>query len=108
MKLRELRLQNGMTQRQVAEYLGCAPSVYSRYETGEREPSIETLIRLSACLGASIDAIVGNEGGAYNGTLDLFETALVRAAREADDRAREDALNMLLAHKTAGKKESLA
>lgn len=107
MKLKEIRLQKGMTQRQVADYIGCAPSVYSRYETGDRAPSIETLIQLSRCLGVSIDQITGNDFS-RDEELSSYELALIRAAREADDRAREDALNMLLSHKVAAKKGSLA
>ena len=107
MNLKEIRLKKGLTQRQVADYIGCAPSVYSRYETGDREPSIDTLIQLSRCLGMTIDRIVGNDAPDDEG-LTSYEVALVNAARNADDRAREDALNMLLSHKVDTKKEALA
>lgn len=107
MKLKDIRLEKGLTQRQIADYIGCAPSVYSRYETGDREPSIDTLIQLSRCLGMTIDRIVGNDTPADRG-LTSYEVALINAARSADDRAREDALNMLLAHKVDTKKEALA
>lgn len=107
MKLKDIRLEKGLTQRQIADYIGCAPSVYSRYETGDREPSIDTLIQLSHCLGVTIDRIVGNDTPADEG-LTSYEVALVNAARSADERAREDALNMLLSHKVDTKKEALA
>lgn len=107
MKLKEIRLEKGLTQRQVADYIGCAPSVYSRYETGGREPSIGTLIQLSRCLGVTIDCMVGNDTPEDEG-LTSYEVALVNAARSADDRAREDALNMLLSHKVDNQKEALA
>ena len=107
MKLKDIRLEKGLTQRQIADYIGCAPSVYSRYETGDREPSIDTLIQLSRCLGVTIDRIVGNDAPADEG-LTSYEVALVNAARNADDRAREDALNMLLSHKVDTKKDALA
>ena len=99
MKLKELRLQKGFTQRQIADYIGCLPSVYSRYENGDREPSIEVLIMLSRFLGVSIDCLVENEVADTSDELSAYEVALINAAREADDRAREDALNMLLTHK---------
>ncbi len=108
MKLKEIRLQQGITQRQVADYIGCAPSVYSRYETGDREPSVETLKRLSSYLGVTIDALVGNETIQNDNTLTPYESALLAAAREADERARDDALNMLLSHKVTKKKEKMA
>lgn len=103
MRLREIRLKKGLTQRQVSDSIGCAPSVYSRYETGDREPSIDTLIRLSRCLGVSIDCLVGNETTVDEG-LNGYEAALVSAARVADERAREDAMNILLSHKAGSEK----
>ena len=103
MKLKELRLQKGFTQRQIADYIGCLPSVYSRYENGDREPSIEVLILLSRFLGVSIDFLVENEVSDSSQELSAYEIALINAARDADERAREDALNMLLSHKISAK-----
>lgn len=103
MKLKELRLQKGFTQRQIADYIGCLPSVYSRYENGDREPSIEVLILLSRFLGVSIDCLVENEVADSSQELSAYEIALINAARDADERAREDALNMLLSHKMSAK-----
>ncbi len=107
MKLREIRALRGLTQRAVADHLGCSSVVYCRYETGEREPSIETLIRLADFFGVSIDVIVGrSEVPAV--ALSSYETALIHAARAADERARQDALCMLESHAVQGKKENLA
>ena len=103
MKLKELRLQKGFTQRQIADYIGCLPSVYSRYENGDREPSIEVLILLSRFLGVSIDCLVENEVADSSQELSAYEIALINAARDADERARQDALNMLLSHKISAK-----
>lgn len=107
MNLKKIRLEKGLTQRQVADYIGCAPSVYSRYETGDREPSIDILIQLSHYFSVTIDCIVGNEAPSDNG-LTNYEIALINAARAADDRARKDALNMLLSHRVDIKKETPA
>lgn len=107
MNLRKIRLEKGLTQRQVADYIGCAPSVYSRYETGDREPSIDVLIQLSQYLNVSVDYIVGNDLLSDEG-LTSYEIALINAARVADDRAREDALQMLLSHRVDIKIEALA
>ena len=99
MRLKEIRQGKGLTQKQVADHLGCHPCVYSRYETGEREPSIPILKQLSAFLGVSIDCIVENDFAPDKTEIAPYEAALLRAAREADDRAREDALKMLQMHK---------
>ena len=99
MRLKEIRQGKGLTQKQVADHIGCNPCVYSRYETGEREPSIHILKQLSAFLGVSIDCIVENDFAPDTNELSLYETSLLRAARDADDRAKEDALKLLQMHK---------
>ena len=111
MKLKDIRIQKGFTQRDIANYLGCAPSVYSRYETGDREPSLDVLVKIAHYLNVSVDFILGIETSAPS-ALNNYEVALINAARKADERAREDALNMLLSHSKSRegrkKKEKLA
>ena len=59
MKLRELRDQKGVTQKEVAASVGCTSTVYSRYERGEREPDISTLCSLADYFEVSTDALIG-------------------------------------------------
>ena len=59
MKLRELREQKGVTQKEVANAIGCTATVYSRYERGEREPDISTLCSLADYFKVSTDALIG-------------------------------------------------
>lgn len=59
MKLRELREQKGVTQKEVATAVGCTPTVYSRYERGEREPDIATLCTLADYFEVSTDILIG-------------------------------------------------
>ena len=59
MKLRELRDQKGVTQKEVAIAVGCTPTVYSRYERGEREPDISTLCSLADYFEVSTDTLIG-------------------------------------------------
>ena len=59
MKLRELREQKGVTQKEVATAVGCTPTVYSRYERGEREPDISTLCSLADYFEVSTDILIG-------------------------------------------------
>ena len=58
-KLRELREQKGVTQKEAATAVGCTSTVYSRYERGEREPDISTLCSLADYFKVSIDSIIG-------------------------------------------------
>lgn len=61
MRLKELRIQKGDLQKQVAEAIGYSLPEYSHFETGRREPNIETLKALSKYFGVSIDHIVCND-----------------------------------------------
>ena len=60
-RLKELRVEKGYTQRQVAIAIGCSVNNYSRYERGEREPDIYTLKALSKYFEVSIDYILFND-----------------------------------------------
>ena len=61
MRLKKLRAEKEATQKEVAEFIGCSPLVYSRYEREEREPDIDTLCRLADYFKVSIDYLVERE-----------------------------------------------
>jgi len=58
-RLKELRLENGMTQQQVADLLNIKQQSYIRYEYGTGEPSINTLIKLTEIFNVSADYLLG-------------------------------------------------
>jgi len=58
-RLRELREDNDLSQTDIAKYLGCSQSVYSRYESGERLLPVDVLIRLVKYYGVTADYILG-------------------------------------------------
>ncbi len=58
-KLKKLRLQNHMTQQQLASLMGVTKSVVSYYELQERIPSPEILIKLSTIFHVSTDYLLG-------------------------------------------------
>lgn len=60
-KLSELRTQHGLSQSAVAERLHLSKSIVSGYETGERTPSTEVLLKLSALYRCSTDYLLGKE-----------------------------------------------
>jgi len=102
-EIKNMRKKKGLTQLEVAKALHCDVTVYSRYERGDREPSIDILMRLSKFYSVSIDFIVGNTNCGML-SLTKYETDLIIASREADERAREDALDMLIRHRITRKK----
>lgn len=59
MRLKEIRKQRNFNQKVIADYLNCSQAVYSRYESGEREPALDVLIRLADFYGVTLDELVG-------------------------------------------------
>lgn len=70
-KLKELRNQYGLSQKQVSERLGVSPSIVSGYETGERTPSTEVLLALSRLYHTSTDYLLGRRPAAEKTLLAL-------------------------------------
>lgn len=48
-----------MTQKEVAEYLFCDQSLYSKYERGLRDVPVSIIIKLAALYNTSTDYILG-------------------------------------------------
>lgn len=58
-RLKELRLERKLSQKQVAEYLGISTRAYSHYEIGDREPSISLLVKLCDLFEVTVDYMIG-------------------------------------------------
>ena len=58
-KLREQRIEKGLTQKEVAELLGLSKTCYAGYEQGYREPDFKTLIRICKLFEVSADYLLG-------------------------------------------------
>jgi len=58
MRLRELRLQNGMTQNEIAAKIGVSGQSILNWENRIYEPKINQLIQLADLFGVSIDYLV--------------------------------------------------
>lgn len=60
-KLKTLRKNSNLTQKQLGELLGVAKSVVSYYEQGDRCPSQDVLIRIASIFHTSTDYLLGVE-----------------------------------------------
>ena len=58
-RIRDLREDNDLTQRQIADFLLCDQSLYSKYERGEREIPLKIIVRLAEYYNVSVDYILG-------------------------------------------------
>ena len=57
-KLKEKRIQKGLTQEQLGQAVGVSYRTIYQYETGRREPSLKILRGLAIVLKCTIDEIV--------------------------------------------------
>lgn len=57
--LKDLRTDSDQTQEQVAARLGISTSHYGHFESGIREPNLETLIELCSIFHVSADYLLG-------------------------------------------------
>ena len=58
-RIRDLREDHDLTQKQLAKSLNCSQQVYSNYELGQRDIPTDILIKLSAFYQVSVDYILG-------------------------------------------------
>ena len=60
-RIKDLRISLGLTQKNIAEKLGCNQTAVGKYEREELEPNIEVLCKLADIFNCSIDYIVCRE-----------------------------------------------
>ena len=61
LRLRNLRTQRNLTQKQLANLLHIQDSIISAYENGARYPSLDVLISLTAVFHVTADYLLGIE-----------------------------------------------
>lgn len=66
MNLKELRKKNNITQQEIAQKLQISQATYCNYELKNREPDIDTLIKLADFYHCSLDELVGRESDMLN------------------------------------------
>lgn len=59
LRIRDLREDNDLKQKEIANYLMCDQSLYSKYERGERVLPLEYADKLADYYGVSVDYLIG-------------------------------------------------
>lgn len=57
--LKYAREKMGLSQKEVAEGIGVAKSTYSLYESGNREPNVQTIKKIAELLNVTADELLG-------------------------------------------------
>ena len=58
-RIRDLREDHDLKQREIAAYLNCSQLSYSNYELGQRDIPTDILIKLAQYYNVSVDYILG-------------------------------------------------
>ena len=120
-RIRERRRALNLTQATLADAMGCATGTISGWENGTFKPDIDTVDKLAIFLGTTSAYLLGytnkpereavtempaqvisrgiDDEDPARFVVTEAEYTMLRAYRAADDRAREDALVILQAHK---------
>ena len=59
LRIRDIREDNDLTQKQISEILNCDQSLYSKYERGDREIPLALIIKLADYYETSVDYLIG-------------------------------------------------
>lgn len=57
--LKIARERKGLSQKEISEIVGVAKSTYSLYESGNREPNVQTIKKIADVLNVTADELLG-------------------------------------------------
>lgn len=89
-RLRELRMEIGKNQYEMAELLNITPSAYSLYERGKRQLNYENMLALADYFDVSLDYLFGRtEIKKYPPSFTTADYQFLRQYKSLDERGRQ-------------------
>lgn len=82
-RLKDLREDNDLKQKEIAAFLGIDQRVYSNYETGKREIPVHLLLKLAEYYHTSTDYILGLTDDPYTGALQIKRISFLKKMKNA-------------------------
>lgn len=96
-KVKELRIENGLTQNQVAEALNVTPGYISNVENNRSAMTLRLLMYYAELTHVSLDALIGSIDSDYESTaLDYELAALTQKLSDEDKRKLVQTLKIWL------------
>ncbi|WP_274650557.1 helix-turn-helix domain-containing protein [Paenibacillus humicola] len=96
-RLRELRLKMNLSQEEVARQIGITRSAYSHYEINNRQPVYETLKKLAALFGVSLDYIIGGDQTRTETHVSPEAIEMIRLLNSMDQDKRKQSIDKMMA-----------
>ena len=110
LRLKALRKEQNLSQRAIAQKIGCSQKSVDYWEKVEAEPTVRFICALADCFGCSTDFLLGREDdfGNVNVQSDLTENEkkLLSVYRRLNDKEREQVavfIEFLLSNRFSGK-----
>lgn len=88
-KLRELRKERNQTLREMGKHLRMNPNLLSKYERGERNPKLDTLVHICKAYGVSLATLAPDVWKKVVGAVDMVDLEDELDKREDEARERE-------------------
>lgn len=91
-RLKELRKEAGLTQKQIAEKFGIKQPNYQQWESGKRKPGEETLKKFADFFNVSIDYLLGKTHNRKSDEINLseFEILYRKTSKNLTERQKKD------------------
>ena len=89
LKIRELRIEKGISQKELAEHLGMSAGNLCDWEKGRTEPDIGALIRIADYFDESVDYIIGRSWEGGGEAVSAAKRRLTGRIRAMDDATAE-------------------
>jgi len=92
LKLKELRVQNNISQKSLADKLNICQATLSHWENGKYEPDVGTLMRIAKLFNVSIDYLIDSKFPILNYNLSEIQKQLLDIINELP---QDDAVALL-------------
>jgi len=99
LKIKELREEYRLTQKELAEKLGNVQRNISNWENGTSEPDCETILKLADIFNVSVDELFGRDDYGYDINSNNGESTLYSLIRRLDENQAEAIKSLILSFK---------
>ncbi|MCI8507049.1 MAG: helix-turn-helix transcriptional regulator [Lachnospiraceae bacterium] len=92
LKIKEIRINRGITQEKLAELVGCNTSHISNIENNHTKVSLNVLLSIANALNTSIDYLLSSQ---YQNSSFALDNEILRAIKNCDNIKKEKILKII-------------